>query len=117
MYVSIVQLKGGNDAIGEAHMYAHIQIKSGRTIIIKQQCLVDFRCLLYGRSFFAFFLLLFAHAVWHVGSQFPIHSPYTGRASLNHWEVPLFLFKVSVYPCFLECYEELEHYWCDIHET
>lgn len=69
-----------------------------------------------GDLYALFLLSLFGHAVWHVGSQFPTRSPYAGRASLNHWEVPLFPFKVSAYPCLLEFFEELEHYWCDIHE-
>ena len=45
---SPVKRGGGNDAIREAHMYTHTHIKSERTYIIKQQCLVDFRCSLYG---------------------------------------------------------------------
>lgn len=75
--VPIVQLKRGkkdtmhkNIVYMYTHTHIYIYIKSGRIYIIKQQCLVDFRCWVYGWS--------------------------------------LFIFKVSVYSCLLEFYEEIE---------
>lgn len=53
--VPIVQLKRGkkdtmhkNIVYMYTHTHIYIYIKSGRIYIIKQQCLVDFRCWVYG---------------------------------------------------------------------